>query len=69
MCLPQQIIWVGEALQQQTEHVADGSYGRLGQRGISQGQQQSGDQLELPQQFGIFSRLTVQYRKWYTQLV
>ncbi len=31
MCLPQQIVWVGEALQQQTENVADGSYSRLGQ--------------------------------------
>lgn len=60
MCyLPQQIVGVGEALQQQTEHVADGRHSRLGQRGVSQGQQQSGDQLKLSQQFGIFGCLAV----------
>lgn len=59
MCLPQQVVRVGEALQQQTEHVTDGGHGRLGQRGVSEGQEQSGDQLELPQQFGVLSRFAV----------
>lgn len=66
--LPQEVIWVGEALQQQTEHIANGGYGRLGKRGVPQGEEQPGDQLEFSQQFGIFSSLTVQYKKKYTHI-
>lgn len=60
---PQQVVRAGEALQQQTQHVADGGDGGLRQRGVPQRQQQLGDQLELPQQLGVFGRLTVPHRK------
>lgn len=60
---PQQVVRVREALQQQTEHVTDGSDGGLRQRRVSQRQQQLGDELKLPQQFGIFGRLTVPAQK------
>lgn len=56
---PQQVVRVGEALQQQTEHVADGGDGGLGQSGVPQGEQQSWDELELSQQFSIFSRFAI----------
>lgn len=59
--VPQEVVLVGETLQQQTEHVADGGDGGLGERGVPQGQQQPGDQLELPQQFGVFRRLAVSH--------
>jgi len=49
LCLPEEVIWVGEALQQETEDIADGSDGGLRQRLIPQSQQQFGNQLELPQ--------------------
>lgn len=65
--LPQQVVWVGEALQQQTEHVADGADSGLGQRGVSQGEQQSWDELKLSQEFSIFSRLTIRHSQQNTQ--
>lgn len=65
--LPQQVVWVGEALQQQTEHVADGGDSGLGQRGVSQGEQQSWDELKLSQEFSIFSRLTIRHSQQNTQ--
>ena len=51
---------MGEALQQQAEHLADGPHGGLGERRVPQGQQQSGDQLELTQQFGVLHRLAAE---------
>lgn len=65
--LPQQVVRVGEALQQQTEHVADGGDSGLGQRGVSQGEQQSWDELKLSQEFSIFSRLTIRHSQQNTQ--
>lgn len=62
--LPEQVIGVGKALQQQTEDIADGTNGWLRQRLIPQCEQQFGDQLKLPQQFGILSSFTENKNIW-----
>lgn len=64
--VPQEVVLVGETLQQQAEDVADGGDSGLGERGVPQGQQQPGDQLELPQQFGVLRRLAVSQAKEHT---
>lgn len=41
--VPEEVVGVGEALQKQAEHVADGGHCRLRQRLVPQCQQQFGD--------------------------
>jgi len=61
MGVPEQVVGVGEALQQEAEHLADGPHGGLGERRVPQRQQEPGDQLEVTQQLGVLHRLAVEH--------
>lgn len=54
---------MGEALQQEAEHLANSSHSGLGERRVPQGQQKSGDQLELAQQLGVLHCLAVEHNR------
>ena len=62
VCVPEQVIGVGEPLQQEAEYAADGCDGGLREGRVPQCEQQLGNQLELTQQLRILRRLAGETR-------